>query len=182
MARPAVPFDELKDRLYKRLAHYGVKVTGVIEEEFCLIPMGSVLPANPQRVIGVGGTGGHVHPSTGYMVARTLGVAPVIADAIVDSLCKNTDRATEAKSRRAPRSSQEAEEMAAAVWAASWPKDRIRQREFFNFGMDVLLKLDLAQTRQFFNAFFDLSAFHWQGFLSSRQEGAFLAFRSGYAC
>lgn len=32
----------------------------------------------------------------------------------------------------------------------------------------VLLKLDLEQTREFFAAFFALSDFHWHGFLSSR--------------
>ncbi len=56
----------------------------------------------------------------------------------------------------------------ADVWAKIWPKSRISQREFFNFGMEVLLKLDLAETREFFAAFFSLSDFHWQGFLSSR--------------
>lgn len=170
VARPAVPFDELKERMYKRLHHYGVKVTGVIEEEFCLIPMGGVLPTYPQRVIGVGGTGGHVHPSTGYMVARTLGVAPVVADAIIEQLHKPADRAAERGTPRRPANESEANDMARQVWRASWPVERLRQREFFVFGMDVLLKLDLAQTRQFFNAFFDLSAFHWQGFLSSRLD------------
>ena len=61
-----------------------------------------------------------------------------------------------------------ADEMAARVWAAAWPKARIRQREFFNFGMDILLVLDLHQIRQFFAGFFSLSDFHWQGFLSMR--------------
>jgi lycopene beta-cyclase len=40
--------------------------------------------------------------------------------------------------------------------------DRLRQREFFTFGMDVLMKLDLEETRQFFSAFFNLSDFYWQ--------------------
>lgn len=39
---------------------------------------------------------------------------------------------------------------------------RLRQREFFTFGMAVLLKLDLKETRQFFSAFFSLSDFHWR--------------------
>ena len=43
-----------------------------------------------------------------------------------------------------------------------WLLCRLRQREFFTFGMDVLLQLDLAETRQFFTAFFSLSDFHWQ--------------------
>ena len=35
------------------------------EDEYCLIPMGGVLPRVPQRVLGIGGTAGMVHPSTG---------------------------------------------------------------------------------------------------------------------
>lgn len=37
----------------------------VHEEEMCLIPMGGVLPRHPQRTLGIGGTAGMVHPSTG---------------------------------------------------------------------------------------------------------------------
>ncbi len=48
---------------------------------------------------------------------------------------------------------------------------RIRQRAFFSFGMDVLLSLNLAETRQFFAAFFALSDHHWQVWCP-----AFLAF------
>ena len=58
----------------------------VEDEEFCAIPMGGCLPVRPQRVIGVGGTAGMVHPSTGYMVSRVIGAAPLIADAIIDQL------------------------------------------------------------------------------------------------
>lgn len=65
MARPAVGFPELRARLRKRLAHMGVVVTAIEEEEYCLIPMGGVLPRLPQRVLGIGGTAGMVHPSTG---------------------------------------------------------------------------------------------------------------------
>jgi lycopene beta-cyclase len=48
-----------------RMAHYGIKITAVEEEEYCLIPMGGVLPRVPQRILGIGGTAGMVHPSTG---------------------------------------------------------------------------------------------------------------------
>lgn len=34
--------------------------------------------------------------------------------------------------------------------------------------MDVLLSLDLAETREFFSAFFSLSEKNWTGFLSAR--------------
>jgi lycopene beta-cyclase len=170
VARPIVPFDILKKRLEKRLAHLGIKVVAVEDEEYCAIPMGGTLPKLPQRVIGVGGTAGMVHPSTGYMVSRVLGAAPMVADAIVEQLCAPRDRAVDANAgaERAPKDDAAAAAAAAAVWAAMWPPARVRQREFFDFGMEVLLKLDLEETREFFSAFFSLSDFHWQGFLSSR--------------
>lgn len=65
VARPAVGFDELKERLQARMDHIGIKIKAVEEEEYCLIPMGGVLPKLPQRVLGLGGTAGMVHPSTG---------------------------------------------------------------------------------------------------------------------
>jgi lycopene beta-cyclase len=58
--------------------------------------MGGVLPTHPQRVLGIGGTAGMVHPSTGFMVSRMLGVAPTIADAIVDQLSRASDKAKDA--------------------------------------------------------------------------------------
>ncbi|MEW5301378.1 MAG: hypothetical protein WDW36_004240 [Sanguina aurantia] len=168
VARPAVGFKELKERLEIRLKSMGIKVTRVEEEEYCLIPMGGVLPRHPQRVLALGGTAGMVHPSTGFMVARTLGAAPTVADAIIDQLSSPSDKANTAGVARMPSSEAEANRMASAVWAAIWPLERIRQRSFFTFGMDVLLKLDLKQTREFFSAFFSLSKFHWHGFLSTR--------------
>lgn len=175
VGRPAVPFADLKARLDARLASLGIEVTGIEEEEYCLIPMGGVLPTIPQRTLGVGGTAGMVHPSTGYMVARALGAAPVAGDAICDALA---DVLAAAPPSPPPPGSLPlppppatptgtAADAAAAVWAALWPVERLRQREFFCFGMDVLLRLDLAETRQFFAAFFSLSEFHWRGFLSA---------------
>lgn len=143
VARPAVPFPELQARLAARLKHLGITVTDIEEEEFCLIPMGGVLPTNPQRVLGIGGTAGMVHPSTGYMVARMLGAAPTLGDAIVEQLMSVRDRECDAETLPGARDEAEAEEMSAQVWAALWPVQRLRQREFFNFGMEVLLKLDL---------------------------------------
>lgn len=61
-----------------------------------------------------------------------------------------------------------ARERARRIWQSIWPAERLRQRAFMAFGMEVILKLDLEQTRQFFSAFFALSDFHWRGFLSSR--------------
>ncbi|XP_078443255.1 lycopene cyclase [Wolffia australiana] len=150
VARPGLKFEDIQERMAARLKHLGIRVKRIEEDERCVIPMGGPLPVLPQRVVGIGGTAGMVHPSTGYMVARTLAAAPTVAGSIVRYLGGGGEGA------------------AAAVWAELWPIERRRQREFFCFGMDVLLKLDLEGTRRFFDAFFDLEPKYWHGFLSSR--------------
>lgn len=154
VARPGVSVEEIQKRMVARLKHLGIQVKSIEEDEICVIPMGGPLPVIPQRILGIGGTAGMVHPSTGYMVARTLAAAPVLASSIVKCLGSGK-RIT-------------GDELSAEVWKDLWPMDRRRQREFFCFGMDILLKLDLEGTRRFFNAFFDLEPYYWHGFLSSR--------------
>ncbi|KAJ4798898.1 Lycopene beta-cyclase [Rhynchospora pubera] len=155
VARPGVPMEDIQERMVARLRHLGIRIKSIEEDERCVIPMGGPLPVLPQRVVGIGGTAGMVHPSTGYMVARTLAAAPIVANSIVKYLDSSGDQLF-------------GEALSEAVWRDLWPMDRRRQREFFCFGMDILLKLDLEGTRRFFNAFFDLEPRYWHGFLSSR--------------
>eukprot|EP01018_Ginkgo_biloba_P041262 Gb_00055 [translate_table: standard] len=154
VARPGVAIEEIQKRMVARLKHLDIKVKSIEEDEICVIPMGGPLPVIPQRVVGIGGTAGMVHPSTGYMVARTLAAAPIVASSIVKCLSSGKTSTGDG--------------LSAEVWKDLWPMDRRRQREFFCFGMDILLKLDLKGTRRFFDAFFDLKPYHWHGFLSSR--------------
>lgn len=151
VARPGLKMEDIQERMVARLKHLGINVKRIEEDERCVIPMGGPLPVLPQRVVGIGGTAGMVHPSTGYMVARTLAAAPIVANAIVRYL-----------------GSTKGDQLSAEVWRDLWPIERRRQREFFCFGMDILLKLDLDATRRFFDAFFDLEPRYWHGFLSSR--------------
>ncbi|CAK9231967.1 unnamed protein product [Sphagnum troendelagicum] len=186
VARPGVPMDVIQRRMEARLNHLGITVRSIEEDEKCVIPMGGVLPVIPQRVLGIGGTAGMVHPSTGYMVARTLAAAPILADSLVKRLGGSSSPyvsgSTSVSSAEASSTTlqgaegslktnayhQKGDELAAGVWEDLWPLDRQQQRAFFCFGMQVLLKLNLAGTRRFFYAFFDLEPYHWQGFLSSR--------------
>nr|UPN67498.1 LCYB [Rhododendron molle] len=154
VARPGLSMEDIQERMEARLRHLGIKVKSIEEGEHCVIPMGGPLPVLPQRVVGIGGTAGMVHPSTGYMVARTLAAAPIVADSIVRYLGSEK--------------SIFGNDLSAEVWKDLWPIERRRQREFFCFGMDILLKLDLEGTRRFFDAFFDLEPRYWHGFLSSR--------------
>ncbi|KAK6936235.1 hypothetical protein RJ641_033265 [Dillenia turbinata] len=154
VSRPVLSYKEVKSRMVARLRHLGIKVKRVLEDEKCLIPMGGPLPQIPQSVMAIGGNSGLVHPSTGYLVARTLAVAPILAAAIAE--CLGSTRMIRGKS------------LYYKVWNGLWPIERKCIREFYCFGMETLLKLDLKGTRRFFDAFFDLTPYYWHGFLSSR--------------
>nr|WOE55142.1 PhM00009.1 [Neoporphyra haitanensis] len=203
IAAPAVPFDDLKRRLHARLAHDGITVTRVLDEEYCLIPMGGPLPARRQRVVAFGGAAALVHPATGYMVARALELADEAAALIAGQLAAAKATAVEAAAAAdaaagggAPTSSSsrlagqpggapeldvDADAVAAGVWDALWSIGRRRQRDFFNFGGEYLRRLDLHTIRDFFSAFFRLPRQQWAEFLSFRllRPGERLAFGLG---
>ncbi|XP_059659633.1 capsanthin/capsorubin synthase, chromoplastic-like [Cornus florida] len=164
VSRPVLSYMEVKKRMVARLRQLGIRVKSVIEEEKCLIPMGGPLPKMPQSVMGMGGTAGLAHPSTGYMVARTLALVPVLASAIAE--CLGSTRMIRGKP------------LYSRVWNGLWNLERRSMREYYCFGMETLLKLDLDGSRRFFDAFFDLDPHYWQGFLSSRLSLAELAMLS----
>ncbi|XP_058773682.1 capsanthin/capsorubin synthase, chromoplastic-like [Vicia villosa] len=153
VSRPAMSHMEVKRRMVARLRHLGINVKRILQDEKGLIPMGGSLPRIPQNVIAFGGNSGIVHPSTGYMMARTMALAPIVAASINECLGSN----------RMIRG----ENLYAKVWSSMWPIERRVAREFYTFGMETLLKLDLNETRDFFDAFFELKPNYLQGYLSS---------------
>lgn len=60
----------------------------------------------------------------GYMVARTLGSVPVLADAVIEQLCAASSRAADREAPLGPRSHAEGERLSAAVWHTLWPVER----------------------------------------------------------
>ena len=151
VARPAVSFQECKDRCYRRLEHLGIQVTKVYEEEFCYIPMGGALPAKDQRIIAVGGSAAMVHPSTGYHLCRCMMGAADVAQAVTNELKSenpNLDRA------------------AASAYHSLWTPENIRQRNFAVFGGEFLMKQNVVGLRGFFDGFFRLPLPMWAGFLA----------------
>lgn len=162
VARPGVDFDDIKLRMKQRLEHLGVRVVKVLEEEHCFIPMGGVLPRQAQRTLGIGGTAGMVHPSTGFMLSRTLRSAATLADAVADGVEKQ--KAAEAAGDAAGGAS--GAELSKRVWEKIWPEEDTRMRTFMCFGMETLMQLDISGTRRFFKTFFNLPREMWSGFLS----------------
>lgn len=154
IAPEAVPFEELKERLYKRLRHDGVVVSNVVEEEFSLIPMGGTVPDPSQRIVSFGGAACLVHPATGYMVAKTMSLAGEVADVIVSGLHEIGE-------------SGDVERVSTAVWNHIWSVRKRRQRDFLNFGAELLGGLGVSASRGFFDAFFRLPDDLWRKFLSA---------------
>lgn len=153
VARPAMSFQECKDRCFRRLEYLGIKVDKVVEEEYCYIPMGGALPARDQRILAFGGSAAMVHPSTGYHICRMLMGATDAARAIrkeLDALDgkPNIDRAV------------------ASGYHALWSPSNIRQRNFATFGGEFLMKQDIVGLRGFFDGFFRLPVELWGGFLA----------------
>lgn len=150
VARPAVSFQECKDRCFRRLDHLGIKVNAIEEEEFCYIPMGGSLPIRAQRVVGLGGASAMVHPSTGYHLCRMLmGVADAVS-AMEQNMLSN----------KGP------DEVAASAYHAVWTPENIRQRNFAVFGGEFLMERDVVGLRGFFDGFFRLPLELWGGFLA----------------
>ena len=151
VARPALSFQECKDRCFQRLNHLGIKVTDIEEEEFCYIPMGGALPSKDQRVIAFGGAAAMVHPSTGYNLCRNMMGACEVAKVISEELSSpsvNLDKAS------------------ASAYHAIWSPSNIRQRNFAVFGGEFLMKQNVKGLRGFFDGFFRLSLEMWGGFLA----------------
>ena len=71
-------------------------------------------------------------------MARALGAAPSIADTIIDQLSLPTDKARDAGGAEEPLDEAAVSAMSDAVWRMVWPAQRLRQREFFSFGMEAL--------------------------------------------
>ena len=146
--RQQVSFDFLKGRLETRLAHEGIEVTGVLDEEFCRIPLGLPLPKGQQKVIPFGAAASMVHPASGYMFSRIISTAPLLAEMISANLGQ-----------------QAKPELLQAGLEMIWPSSRRRTRELYMIGLEMLTRMDPKRNRDFFNAFFELPLESWRGFL-----------------
>ncbi len=149
---PPVPYDVLKNRLQRRLAHRGVDVLEVQHEEFCLFPMNLPLPDLQQPVLGFGGAASMVHPASGYMVGGLLRRAPAVAEAVAAAMVNP---------------SLGSAVIARVGWQALWPMPLRRKHALYQFGLEKLMRFPEAQLRAFFTTFFSLPNPLWYGFLAN---------------
>ncbi|WP_330274128.1 lycopene cyclase family protein [Lentzea sp. NBC_00516] len=130
--RPAKPLPELRERLHARLA------PGEEEERVRF-------PLDAPRVAGnaFGAAAGFVHPATGYSVATSLRLAPLVAAAI--------------KANENPKH-------------VIWPiKARIVHAMRMR-GLEALLRFGPDETLDFFEVFFRLEPEHQRAYLSGRED------------
>jgi lycopene beta-cyclase len=137
--RPGLGFGELRARLHARVG----RLDGPVERvRFPLdIPPPSPFARGP---VPFGAAAGFVHPATGFSLADTFRLAPVVA----------------AHVRLGSR----------AVRRAMWPPRarlvyRLRRR-----GLATLLSLTAAETEEFFDLFFALPDHHQRAYLSGRAD------------
>ena len=171
---PPLPYDLLKQRLERRLAHRGVEVREVQHEEFCLFPMNLPLPDRQQPVLGFGGAASMVHPASGYMVGGLLRRAPAVAAAVAAAIrpapadvpAAHLETATETATKTAAMLASPAT-IAAAGWQALWPAELRRRHALYRFGLEKLMRFPEARLRRFFASFFALPNPLWFGFLAN---------------
>jgi lycopene cyclase-like protein len=145
-AAPAMPLNQLRDRLARRLVHLGIRVLEEHEVERCLIPMNTPIP-RPGPALPFGASAGLVHPATGYQVTRALALAGPVAEALAagGTPSQAIDRA----------------------WRTIWPASARRTRALHDLGLQLLLSFDAAQTRRFFDLFFKIPPPSWRAYLSA---------------
>jgi lycopene epsilon-cyclase len=92
-----------------------------------------------------------VHPASGYLIGNVLRRAPLVAKAI--STAMNDKKLS-------------TYHIARKGWESLWPKELIRKKSIYQFGLEKLMRFDEKLLREFFGSFFKLPKTQWYGFLT----------------
>ncbi|SFQ49762.1 lycopene beta-cyclase [Amycolatopsis arida] len=152
--RPGLGLDVLATRLRSRLAAAGITARGT--EERVRIPLDLPLP-RPDRTVPFGVAAGLVHPATGYSVATSLRLAPLVAAAVAGGL------------GRGPRAA------ARAAWHELWPPGALAVHALRRHGLRALRALPPELVPAFFDAFFALPVERQRAFTSERTNPRLVA-------
>lgn len=150
-ARPAVEPIALLPRLAARLGrHPDDLLAEAVRVEYVQIPMGGRRPHPDQPVVAFGAAAGYVHPATGFSIATSLRAAPRVAAAIADAIASTPEG-----------DPVPSDPIAEAVW----PMSLRRTRVLHDYGLEMMLKLDEDDVREFFGSFFALDEAEWPAYL-----------------
>ena len=142
-SRLAVSADELAS-IARRVGRVGIPMGAPI-------PTGAGTPAGTIAAVRFGAAAGMIHTATGYSVAASLRAADRVAGVIATRLGAHAGAA----------SKDDIHESEAAIW----PRSLRRARRLHDYGLDVLLDMDAAEIRTFFETFFALSDERWASYL-----------------
>jgi lycopene beta-cyclase len=145
--RPALDSRTLREALAERLQPHSITLNGK-ETDRVRFPLDVPRPRH-NRVLPFGAAAGFVHPAAGYSLGEAFQLAPRVAAAIVDG---------------------------EDPWRALWPAQAKVVHFLRHCGLETLLSLSAAETRQFFELFFDLPPDAQRAYLSGRDDlGATMA-------
>jgi lycopene beta-cyclase len=147
--RPGLPLPVLRRRLHARLARHGIAAPTDATTESVRFPVDSPRHRTP-GVLAFGAAAPLVHPATGFSVATSLRLAPVVADAVAARLPTGADSAL------------------AAGRSAVWPPGARAVHRFRRVGLEALLRMPPAEVPAFFETFFALPARHRWCYLTER--------------
>jgi len=153
LAGRSIDPDGLITRLASRLDQTSEQLLArATRTERVRIPMGVPVPRHPERggAVRFGAAAGMIHTASGYSVASSLRSAARVADAIVGCLVDDGPVERDAL---------------AVVADAVWPASLRRTRRLHDYGLDVLLSMNLDEIRDFFDTFFELPPDRWAAYL-----------------
>ena len=149
--RPGLPMAALRDRLTTRLARYDIVLPTDAEVERVHFPV-DTSRHRATGVLGFGAAAPLMHPATGFSVAASLRLAPVVADALAAHLPGDPPAAL------------------AAGGAVLWPPAARAVHLLRRRGLEALLRMPPTEVPAFFEAFFALPEHHRWTYLTGRDD------------
>lgn len=147
--RPGLGKEFLAARLRARLAAVGIG--WAVRQEWVRIPL-ELSPARTGQVVPFGVAAGMVHPATGFSVATSLQLAPLVAKAIASSMGDGPVEAANAAKRQ--------------IWTPRAKAVHLLRRR----GLRVLRSLSPEALPRFFELFFALPEERQRAFTSGRED------------
>lgn len=149
--RPGLPMSVLRRRLYARLAHHGIRPPESAATERVWFPVDQARHLD-DGTVGFGAAAPLIHPATGYSLAASLHLAPVVAATLAAHLPSGPDAAL------------------AAARKVVWPRSAQVVHRFRRIGLEALLRMSPDDVPGFFEEFFALPDAHRWTYLTARDD------------
>lgn len=149
--RPGFPMSALRHRLHARLSHHGIRAPENVATEKVWFPVDQTRHRGTGSV-GFGAAAPLIHPATGYSLAASLRLAPVVAETLATHLPAGADAAL------------------AAARKAVWPRQAQVVHGFRRIGLEALLRMSPEDVPGFFEQFFALPDAHRWTYLTARDD------------